>query len=195
MSYKLISDVDLATQAKVQNKNSGLTITSGTGEVFNTTSTGEITFPLLTKDDVDYITLELPLSQYGELYDTIPLDITNTGLNLNFNREVPLFMGGIYFKIPVQTITLSAPPSGTYNYFIYAVLDLGKPMYIAQRTEGLENEISMYIGNVVVSSSTITSINVNRVSRFGTYRPSENQQGSAFPVSTGHPAQAGTINW
>lgn len=195
MAYKFISDVDLTAQAKVQGKNSGLTITSGTGEVYNTTSAGEITFPLLDKDDVDYITLELPLSQYGELYDNTALNITSSGLNLMFNREVPLFMGGIYFKIPTQTIPLQAPASGTYNYFIYVVLDLGKPTYIAQRAEGLENEISMYIGNVVVSSSAITFINVNRVSRFGTYRPSVNQQGSAFPVSTGHPAQTGTINW
>lgn len=195
MAYKIRSDVNTASQVKVQGKNTGLTITAGTGEVFSTNTAGELTFPLLTKDDVDYITLELPLSQYGELYDSIPLGVTSTGLNLNFTREVPLFMSGIYYKVPVQTLSLQAPSSGTYTYFVYITLDIGVPEYVAQRTEGLENEISMYIGTVTVSTSSITNINVNRVSRFGTYRPSVNQQGSAFPVSTGHPAQTGTINW
>lgn len=195
MSYKVISDVNMASQVKVQGKNTGLTITSGSGQVYPTDVNGAITFPLLTTDDVDYITLELPLSQYGELYDNTSLNVTSTGFNLNFNREVPLFMSGIYFKVPTQTIALAPPASGTYIYHVYVVLDLGVPMYKVSRAESLENNISMFIGNVTVSTTGITNIDVNRVSRFGTYRPNINQQGSAFPVSTGHPAQTGTINW
>lgn len=195
MSYKFRSDVNTASQIKVQGKNTGLSITSGSGDVYNTNSAGEITFPVLTTDDVDYITLELPLSQYGELYDNISLGITNTGFTLNFTREVPLFMAGIYFKAPVQSIPLPPPASGTYTYFVYVELELGVPMYSVSRAEGVENEIRMYIGSVTVSTTTITAINVNRVSRFGTYRPSTTQKGSSFPVSTGHPSQTGTINW
>lgn len=195
MSYKFRTDVNTATQVKVQGKNTGLSITSGSGDVYNTNSTGEITFPVLTTDDVDYITLELPLSQYGELYDNSSLGITSTGLNLNFTRIVPMFMAGIYYKVPTQTITLASAPSGTYTYNIYVGLELGVPLYSASRAENVENEIQMFIGTVTVSTSSITSINVNRVSRFGTYRPSTTQKGSSFPVSTGHPSQTGTINW
>lgn len=195
MSYKFRADVNTASQVKVQGKNTGLSITSGSGDVYNTNSAGEITFPVLTTDDVDYITLELPLSQYGELYDNTSLGITNSGLVLNFTRIVPLFMAGIYYKVPVQSITLQAPPSGTYTYNVYVELELGVPKYSVSRAEGVENEIRMFIGTAVVSTTTVTTINVNRVSRFGTYRPSEIQKGSSFPVSTGHPSTTGSINW
>ncbi|WP_416469719.1 hypothetical protein [Salmonella enterica] len=195
MSMKYITDVNAASQIKVQNKNTGLSITAGTGQVFNTNSSGEITFPVLTTDDVNYITSELPLSQYGELYDDNSLNITATGFNLTFNREIPLFMSGKYFKVPLQSIPLAPPSGGSYTYYIYVRLVLGEPIYTALRSEGQETETSMFIGTAIVSTTGITNINVNRVSRFNIYRPNVTQKGASFPVSTGHPAQSGTINW
>lgn len=195
MSYKFRTDVSTASQIKVQGKNTGLSITSGSGEVFNTDKNGEITFPLLTTDDVDYITHELPLSQYGELYENTSLDITASGFNLVFNREIPLFMSGTFFKIPTQSIPLPPPAIGTYTYYIHVELNLGIPSYTAKRNESPEDTINMLIGTVTVSTTGITNINVNKVSRFNIYRPSTTQIGAAFPVSTGNPAQSGTINW
>lgn len=195
MPLKYRTDVNAAGQIVVQGNTTGLTITSGNGQVYPTTTDGAITFPVLTTDDVDYITLELPLSQFGELYENTSLNITNTGLSLRFNRSIPLFMSGIYYDVPVQNITVPAASSGTMTYYVYVNLELGTPGYFISSTEGVENEITMFIGTINVSTTTITSININKVSRFGTYRPSTTNKGSSFPVSTGHPAQTGTINW
>lgn len=195
MPLQYRTDVNAAGQIKVQNKTTGVSITSGNGQVYSTTSSGAITFPVLTTDDVDYITLELPLSQFGELYENTSLNITSTGLVLKFNRIIPLFMSGIYYDVPVQNITAQAATSGTATYYVYVKLELGAPKYFISRTEGVENEITMFIGTITVSTTTITAININKVSRFGTYRPSTTQKGSSFPVSTGHPSQTGSINW
>lgn len=195
MPLQYRTDVNAAGQIVVQGKTTGLSITSGNGQIHSTTSSGAVTFPVLTTDDVDYITLELPLSQYGELYEDTNLNVTNTGLVLKFNRSIPLFMSGLYYDVPMQNITVPAAVTGTITYFVYINLELGTPVYFISPTEGVENEITMFIGTITVSTTTITSININKVSRFGTYRPSTTQKGSSFPVSTGHPAQTGSINW
>lgn len=194
MSYKIRSDVNAVSQIKVQNKNTGLSITDNQGNTYNSNSSGEITFPVLTTDEVNYITQELPLSQYGELYDTTSLNITATSFTLNFNRIVPMFMSGRLHKIPVSSVTVNSVSTNTTMY-VYAMLDLGVPKYDVQSTEQPETETTMFIGTILVTSTGITTINVNRVSRFGIYRPSVTKIGSGFPVSTGVPNGTASITW
>lgn len=195
MALKFRTDVSTASQIIVQSKNTGLTITDGTGKIYSTTSAGEITFPLLTTDDVDYITHELPLSQFGEIYNPPALNITSVSTDLKFNRVIPLFMGGNLHQVQTQTIPIPPTATGTKTYYVYVKLVLGTPAYYVYPSEQQESDVSMFIGTVVVGTGTITAINVNTVSRFSIYRPSVIQKGAAFPVSTGNPTQTGTINW
>lgn len=190
MAYKIKADVNTAKNVVVQNKNTGVSITTNDGTVYNTNSAGAITVPVATEDYTNNIIRDFPLSQYGSPYDAA-LNITSSGLNLNFNKVIPLFMGGLNTTVPTQTITLGA--SRTYN--VYVGLSMGVPSYHVSTSEEPETNVNMFIGKVTTSASAVTSNTITIVSRFSNYRASTTKIGGAFPVSTGNPTQTGTINW
>ncbi|AXC38783.1 UNVERIFIED_ORG: hypothetical protein [Escherichia phage CMSTMSU] len=132
--------------------------------------------PLLTKDEVDSIVNGLPLSQYGELYDVSSLSITSSGYSLRFNREIPAFIGGYLYNYPVVAVTAPTVASGTQTQYVYATLVLGEPIYRISTSQLQESQIIMFIGTITVGTSGITAINIERVSRFNTYRPSTTQK-------------------
>lgn len=190
MAFTIKSDVNAGKNIVVQGKNSGVSITTNDGTVYNTNSAGAVTVPVANEDFVNDTIRDFPLSQYGDPYDTV-LNITSSGLNLNFNKVIPLFMGGLYVLTPTQSITLAA--NRTYN--VYVGLSLGIPSYHVNTAEEPETNVNMFIGKVVTNASSVTSNGIAQVSRFSNYRASTTQRGGAFPVSTGHPTQTGTINW
>ena len=195
MAYIIRSDIEAMSQIVVQNKNTGLSISDINDISYRTDANGECTFPLLTKDEVDSIVSGLPLSQYGELYDVSSLSITSSGYSLRFNREIPAFIGGYLYNYPVVAVTAPTVASGTQTQYVYATLVLGEPIYRISTSQLQESQIIMFIGTITVGTSGITAINIERVSRFNTYRPSTTQKGSSFPVSTGNPTQTGTLDW
>lgn len=190
MSYKIKADVNTAKNVVVQNKNTGVSITTNDGTVYNTNSAGAINVPVATEDYINSTIRDFPLSQYGSPYDTA-LNITSSGLNLVFNKVIPLFMGGLNISVPTQTISLGA--NRTYN--VYVGLSMGVPSYHVNTSEEPETNVNMFIGKVITNASAVTSNTIATVSRFGNYRASTTNIGGAFPVSTGYPTQTGTINW
>lgn len=195
MAYIIRSDIEAMSQIVVQGKNTGLSISDINDVSYQTDVNGECTFPLLTKDEVDSIVNGLPLSQYGELYDVSSLSITSSGYSLRFNRKIPAFIGGYLYDYPIVAVTAPTVASGTQTQYVYASLVLGEPIYRISTSQLQESQILMFIGTITVGTAGITAINIERVSRFNTYRPSTTQKGSAFPVSTGNPTQTGTIGW
>lgn len=196
MSFKIKADVNTAKNVVVQNKNTGLSITTQSGDVYNTDGSGRIVVPVADKDYTNYIVREFPLSQYGELYDNANLNISSTGFVLNFNREVSVFIGGLYDMVPVQSLNLNVNNNAANKTInIYVQLELGVPSYHFNISEEGETPTNMFIGKVTTNGSAITNININAVSRFSVYRASATNIGGAFPVSSGHPTQTGTINW
>lgn len=197
MSYKIKSDANFASQVVVQNKNTGTQITTPDSVIHSTSVSGDITIPVPNKDEVNAILGGLPLSQFGELYSNPDLTITGSGYVVTFGREIPLFMNGLLYTLPAQTInltTIKANPAST-TFYVYVELVLGTPKYTISVTELPETFVNMYIGKVLTNSTTINTISITKVSRFDIYRASTIPQGTAFPVSTGRPSQTGTITW
>lgn len=195
MAYKIKADVNAAKNIVVQGKNTGVSVTTSDGTVYDTSSTGTITVPVASKDETNGIVREFPLSQYGDPYDTV-LNITSSAFNLSFNKIIPLFMSGLFVNIPVQTLNLNSGGNAANKTFnIYVSLKLGAPSYHFSLSNEAETNVNMFIGKVVTNGTAVTSINITQVSRFGVYRASTTNIGAAFPVSTGHPTQTGTINW
>lgn len=195
MTFKIKADVNSAKNIVVQNKNTGVSVTTGDGTVYNTNSNGEVTVPVADKDYTNDIIRDFPLSQYGDPYNP-ELNISGSGFNLQFNNIVPLFLGGLYVLVPGQVLNLNVNNNAqnrTIN--IYVRLELGIPSYHFNFAEEAETNVSMFIGKVTTNSTSITSVNINPISRFGVFRASTTNIGGAFPVSTGHPTQTGTINW
>lgn len=119
------------------------------------------------------------------------------GFHLYFTEITPVLMNGKFFEMPITSIDLSTvkPNPGNTKFYVYVDSSTGTPQYRASTTEISESETNMYIGNIQTDGTKVSNLNITKVSRFGIYRPSETQIGSAFPVSVGNPAQAGTINW
>ena len=186
------ANVNTAAPVVVQNKTTGIEITDGKGNIYSTTETGNITVPLVTEDQTNYIIREFPLSQFGDMYDDDILNITSSTNIISFNEEIPVFMSGVYFKIPSYSTTLTL---NNTTYYVYVNMVQGTASYNISSTEEPETDVNMFIGTVQTGTGVISSINISKVSRFSTFRPSINQIGGAFPVSTGHPSQTGTINW
>lgn len=119
------------------------------------------------------------------------------GFYLYFTEVTPVLMNGKFYEMPITTIDLSAikPNPGNTKFYVYVDSSSGTPQYKVSTTEIEESLTNMYIGDIQTDGTKVSDLNINKVSRFGIYRPSETQIGSAFPVSTGNPAQTGTINW
>lgn len=195
MAYIIRSDIEAMTTIKSRGLDTGLSLTDINDVSYATDVNGECTFPVLTSDEIDYIMNGLPLSQYGELYDSTSLGVTFSGYDLKFGRIVPAFIGGHLYDYPVSTVKAKTVTSGTQTQYVYATLVLGVPLYEISATAIAETQIQMFIGTITVGTAGITAANIERVSRFSTYRPSTTQKGSSFPVSTGNPAQTGSIGW
>lgn len=146
----------------------------------------------------------------GNTLDQLPNIGTGTGTNvvilaqdvtvgfyLYFTERVPVFMNGKYYELPITTIDLNDIKSnpGNTTYFVYVRVVNDAISYVVSETEAAETDTNMYIGTFQTDGTKVSSININKVSRIGIYRPSETQIGSAFPVSTGLPTENGSINW
>lgn len=191
MSFKIKADTNFAKSVVVQGKNTGTQITSNKGIIYSTDVGGEITVPLVDKDSTNFVIREFPLSQFGSMYDT-NLNISTSGMNVTFNSEIPVFMAGIYGIAKPTTLTLTNPNA---TYYVYSTMNLGSVMYNISTVQIAESQSNMFIGTVHTSSGVISFVNINNTSRFGLYRASTTNIGSAFPVSEGHPIDPGTINW
>ncbi|UYE98569.1 putative structural protein [Xanthomonas phage XbC2] len=119
------------------------------------------------------------------------------GFYLYFTEVTPLFLSGQYFDVPITAIDLSTVQAnpGNTTFYVYIKLALGTPSYVVSTTTLPETDTQMFLGTIVTDGTKVATLNIKKVSRLDTYRPSTTQIGSAFPVSTGNPTQTGTITW
>lgn len=115
-----------------------------------------------------------------------------------FTDTVPVVMNGQVIQLQPTTIdlsTLQADPSNK-TWYVYIWFSAGKWEYhISYPTKQQEQPNVMFIGTITTGASSITSINIQKVSRIGNYRLSTRAVGSAISVSSGTPDQAAHLNW
>ncbi len=196
MSYKFRADVEAYASVKSQGKNTGTTITDRTGNIYQADANGNVDVPLMSTDDVNYLTSSFPLSQFGSLYSTDPLGISAAGFKLTFSKELPLFMAGAAYTLPAKTIT-DPGVSGTNieTHYVYVILDVGVADYLISKTQRPESSVNMYIGQLTVFPDGITGVSINKVSRFDDFRVSVTKVGSAIPISSGTPDVNSGTEW
>lgn len=118
------------------------------------------------------------------------------GFTVYFTREVPVFLGGMFDRLAIQTIELSTiktnPANSTFYLYIQMNRNTRKAAYVISTTLLDETLTNVYVGDIVTGSTSITSIDTEKVTRFLTYRPSTTKRGSAIPASTGVPSSSGT---
>lgn len=116
------------------------------------------------------------------------------GFNVYFSQTVPVLINGSYYTIPATTIDLNTIDSNpaNKNFYVYVVNLEGTATYQISSTLLSEELWRVYIGNVVTGASSISSVSIEKVTRFLTYRTSTTKRGSAIPTSTGVPSSTGT---
>ncbi|EPE1232552.1 hypothetical protein ACSGOQ_005827, partial [Escherichia coli] len=118
------------------------------------------------------------------------------GFTVYFTREVPVFLGGMFDRLAIQNIELSTiktnPANSTFYLYIQMNRNTRKAAYVISTTLLDETLTNVYVGDIVTGSTSITSIDTEKVTRFLTYRPSTTKRGSAIPASTGVPSSSGT---
>lgn len=118
------------------------------------------------------------------------------GFTVYFTQELPVFIGGLYDKLAVQTIdlkTIKADPSNS-TFYIYVNMDrtTRKAAYVISESLYPESLTQTYIGTIITGAVGIDSVDTEKVTRFLTYRPSTVKRGSAIPTSTGVPSGPGS---
>ena len=118
------------------------------------------------------------------------------GFSVYFTQELPVFLGGMYDKLPIQTVdlrTIKADPSNT-TFYIYVSMDRskGEASYVISTALLDETLTRAFIGTIVTIDAGIDRIDAEKVTRFLTYRPSTYKRGSAIPASTGVPSGTGS---
>lgn len=118
------------------------------------------------------------------------------GFSVYFTQELPVFLGGFYFKLPIQTIdlkTIKANPENT-TFYIYISMDrsTAQASYVISESLFPESLTQTFIGTIVTGNVGIESVDTEKVTRFLTYRPSTVKRGSAIPASTGVPSGPGS---
>lgn len=118
------------------------------------------------------------------------------GYNVYFTQEVPVFLGGIFDKIPQVSYDLTSfkanPANSTFYVYVQMNRSTRKASYLISESLIAESLTSTYIGTIKTGSTGISDIVSEKVTRFQTYRPSVTKRGSAIPCSTGVPSGTGT---
>lgn len=114
-----------------------------------------------------------------------------------FTDTVPCILNGTYYQLTPTTIdltTVKSNPAST-TFYVYVQVTNGVASYLVTPTRQAESATMLFLGTVVTGSGSITSINIRKVTRIDTYRPSATRQGSSISVSNGTPDATQHLNW
>lgn len=114
-----------------------------------------------------------------------------------FTEITPVILNGQYLQIQPVTFdltTIQANPANS-TFYVYVTTNNGVASYVISTTPQAETVNNMFIGTIVTGASSITAINLYKVSRIDKYRLATTPQGSAISVSSGNPDVAGHLNW
>ena len=114
-----------------------------------------------------------------------------------FTEVTPVILNGQYLQIQPVTVDLTTIQANPANitFYVYVTVNNGVASYVISATPQAETVNNMFIGTIVTGATSITSINLQKVSRIDKYRLSTTSQGSAISVSSGNPDVAGHLNW
>lgn len=118
------------------------------------------------------------------------------GWTVYFTEETPVIVNGVVGNLPVMNIdltTIKANPANS-TFYVYVQLVSGVATYVISATYQAETQTLLYIGTVVTGASSISSINIEKVTTFAGFRLADSAQGGSIPVSPGLPSRASNIN-
>lgn len=115
-----------------------------------------------------------------------------------FTQEVPFLLNNQYGRMPATTLNLTSydPDPANKEFLIYLTGSAKYGFsYSLTNFANAENAGVMYIGKVVTGDTSILTIDIEKVTRLGTYRVSTTKQGSSIPATAGNPAETAHLIW
>jgi hypothetical protein len=115
-----------------------------------------------------------------------------------FTQEIPFLLNGGYSKMPPQTLDLSEqyPDPSFQTFYVYLAGDpVSGYSYSITNMDNGEAAGRMFIGTVTTGATSITSIDVNKVTRLGMFRISTTNKGKSIPASPGNPSDNTGLLW
>lgn len=119
------------------------------------------------------------------------------GFNLTVNGTFELYVQGEKYQVPIQTVDLTTiQPAGVNNhkstkFYMYVVIKSGVAKLVVSYYQLPEHMTQIFIGAIYTSTTEITSIEAEPISRWELARPKVIPAGTSLPVSTGVPSDDG----
>lgn len=115
-----------------------------------------------------------------------------------FTQEIPFLLNNEYGVMPATTLNLLSvdPDPSNKEFLVYlAGSALYGYNYSTTNFGNAESNQRMYIGKIVTGDTSITTIDIQKVTRLGNYRISTKKQGKSIPATAGNPSEAAHLLW
>lgn len=120
-----------------------------------------------------------------------------SGWFLYFQTEIKAVFNGIEYTFPVGSIDLRTvdPSPGNKTFYIYAMVEDGKPTYVVAQDQRLESPFQVWIAKVTTNATQIIEIERFNVFAINGNRVSEIKRGGSIPATSGLASKEGQLPW
>lgn len=120
-----------------------------------------------------------------------------TGWLIYFQTEIKAVFNGIQYTFPVGSVDLRTvdPSPGNKTFYIYAMVEDGKPTYVVAQDQRLESPFQVWVAKVTTNSTQIIEIERFNVFAINGNRVSEIKRGGAIPATSGLASKEGQLPW
>lgn len=113
-----------------------------------------------------------------------------------FTEDTPVIINGVVGVLKAGNINLASIKANPANstFYIYVQMNGGFASYAIRPTFETETDTFMFIGTAVTNDSGISTLTVEKVTKFAGFRLSATPAGSSIPVTPGLPSRESHIH-
>lgn len=118
------------------------------------------------------------------------------GWVIYFTEDTPVIVNGVpgtLISTSIDLVTIKANPANS-TFYVYVELKAGLPVYAIYDRYIAETATTLLVGTVVTGDLSISSIKVDKVTKFAGFRLSTTSLGTSIPVTAGLPSREGHLD-
>lgn len=118
------------------------------------------------------------------------------GWVIYFTEDTPVIINGVPGMLrstSIDLVTVKANPANS-TFYVYVELKSGLPVYVIYDRYVAETVTTLLVGTVVTGDLSISTIRVDKVTKFAGFRLSTSPLGSSIPASAGFPSREGHLD-
>lgn len=108
-----------------------------------------------------------------------------------FTEDTPVILNGVPGTLLSTNIDLTSikPNPANSTFYVYVELKSGAPVYVIYDRYVVETATTLLIGTIQTGDLSISTIKVDKVTKFGGFRLSTSPLGASIPVTAGLPSR------